>query len=216
MPAEFAELRLTDRILTRLGSEGGIADVNASGFYQEMQETSYILENVTDSSLVLIDELCRGTSNMEGAAIAFAVAEQLAVTDAFTLMVTHHLALTKLEDNLLNVKAECFSVLKSGSGDLTFSHKLQAGSFSDVGYGIVVASMHGIPQDVTDKAVKISETLSANRAATAQQDNDEENERADIHELATILLSARNATLPEKDMRDYFSSLKVRFGITGA
>jgi len=218
VPAEFAELRLTDRILTRLGSEGGIADVNASGFYQEMQETSYILENVTDSSLVLIDELCRGTSNMEGAAIAFAVAEQLAVTDAFVLMVTHHLSLTKLEDNLLNVKTECFSVSgEGGSGELDFSHKLQAGSFTDVGYGITVASNHGIPLDVTDKAIKISKILLANREADAPQENEAENERADIHELATILLSAMsNATLPEQHLRDYLRSLKDRFGIAGA
>jgi len=214
VPADFCQLRLTDKILTRLGSEGGIADVNASGFYSEMQDTSYILENVTDSSLVLIDELCRGTSNTEGAAIAFAVAENLADTDAFTLFTTHHQELMALESILLNVCTSCFVVGDSIPGDLKHTHKLESGFSIQPGFGIRVAETVGIPHDVIQKAEAIRDTLVAHNEATAPATHQEHDSRSLTHELATILLSiARNSTLPETDMREYLRNLKGRYGI---
>jgi len=212
VPADIAQLRLTDKILTRLGGDGGIAD--ASGFFMEMRDTSYILENVTETSLVIIDELCRGTSHREGAAIAFAVAEELACSEAYILFTSHHIEMTSIGNNILNIDSYCFSVESTEeSGKLAFSHKLGSGACTEIGYGITVAAMQGMPPELIQKAHGISAILAANREQIGGNGEDL-GDKKDVHELATILLALRNATLPEADMREYLRELKTTYFAT--
>ena len=111
--AEFATFRIFDKLFSRIGNNDEI-ETNSSTFMVEMRETSYILNNLSDNSLVIIDELGRGTSVEEGVSICFAICEHLLKTNAFTLMATHFIELTKLENFYLNVSKYGFNqMLKS-------------------------------------------------------------------------------------------------------
>ena len=100
--AEFATFRIIDKLFSRIGNNDEI-ETNSSTFMVEMREMSYILNNLSNNSLVIIDELGRGTSVEEGVGMCFAICEHLLQTNAFTLMATHFIELTKLENFYLNV-----------------------------------------------------------------------------------------------------------------
>jgi DNA mismatch repair protein MutS len=153
VPAKKAEISLVDKIFVRSGA----SDVIASGlstFMVEMVETAYILNNATKESLIVMDEIGRGTSTYDGISIAWSVAEYLVThTKAKSLFATHYHELQSLEDKFDNIKNFQVAVNQDGD-DLVFLHKVIKGGASH-SHGVAVASLAGVPSEVTDKACEI-------------------------------------------------------------
>ena len=155
VPARAARLGLVDRVFTRIGASDNLAR-GRSTFMIEMTETAAILHTATPRSLVLLDEVGRGTSTYDGLAIAWAAIEYLhARTRAKTLFATHYHELTELADRLSGVKNYHVSVKETGSG-IVFLRKVEAGA-ADRSYGIEVAKLAGLPGEVVVRAREVLE-----------------------------------------------------------
>lgn len=154
VPAKSAQIGLTDRIFTRVGASDRLAR-GQSTFLVEMVETANILHHASDRSLVLLDEIGRGTSTYDGLAIAWAVAEELHEGRAkpFTVFATHYHELTALEDMFTRIKNYNVLVKREGQKVL-FLHRIDRGAASS-SYGIEVARLAGLPHDVLDRADEI-------------------------------------------------------------
>jgi DNA mismatch repair protein MutS len=155
VPASEAEIGLVDRIFTRIGAMDFLS-VGQSTFMVEMLETANILNNASDNSLILLDEIGRGTSTFDGLSIAWAVAEYLhdkQEVQAKTLFATHYHELTELELTMERVKNYHVSV-KEWKDDIIFLRKIVPGA-SDQSYGIHVARLAGIPHSVIERAREI-------------------------------------------------------------
>ena len=146
VPARSARLGLVDRIFTRIGASDNLAR-GRSTFMVEMTETAAILNTATPRSLILLDEVGRGTATYDGLAIAWAAIEYIhANTRAKTLFATHYHELTELADRLSGVKNFHVGVKESGGG-IVFLRKVEEGA-ADKSYGIEVAKLAGLPNDV--------------------------------------------------------------------
>ena len=153
VPAERAKLPIFDRIFTRIGASDNLAR-GRSTFMVEMTEAASILNTATPRSLVLLDEIGRGTATFDGLAIAWAVVEHLQThTRAKTLFATHYHELTELADLLPGVRNYHVSVKESGS-NIVFLRKVEPGS-ADKSYGIEVARLAGLPPSVIERAREI-------------------------------------------------------------
>jgi DNA mismatch repair protein MutS len=174
VPADRAVLGLTDRIFTRVGADDALHS-GQSTFMVEMTETANILNHATARSLVILDEIGRGTSTLDGLSLAWAVAEYLAIRGTRTLFATHYHELTDLEartdDNLQGrVKNLHVAVREWGEGDtaqIVFVHRILPGK-TDQSYGIHVAKLAGIPADVIARARAILASLSVTHAMTSE------------------------------------------------
>ncbi len=159
VPATSARLPILDRIWTRVGASDDLAS-GRSTFMVEMTETASILHNATPRSLVLLDEIGRGTSTFDGLSIAWAVAEHLHNSpehSAKTLFATHYHELTELAENLPGAKNYQITATEK-DGDVVFLHKLQPGKASK-SYGIAVAKLAGLPASVIERAKSVLEKL---------------------------------------------------------
>ncbi|HXE90409.1 MAG TPA: DNA mismatch repair protein MutS [Terriglobales bacterium] len=153
VPAQSARLSVVDRIFTRIGASDNLAR-GRSTFMVEMTETAAILNTATPRSLVLLDEIGRGTATYDGLAIAWAAVEYLhARTRAKTLFATHYFELTELAEHLSGVKNYHVSV-KESAGGIVFLRKVEAGA-ADRSYGIEVAKLAGLPQEVVARAREV-------------------------------------------------------------
>ena len=160
VPAKEAELPICDRIFTRVGASDDLAQ-GQSTFMVEMSEVANILRNATKQSLLILDEIGRGTSTFDGLSIAWAVVEYIARhIQAKTLFATHYHELTELEGKLNNVKNYCIAVSKK-DGEISFLRKIIPGG-ADESYGIDVAKLAGVPEGVLSRAREISAFLSDN------------------------------------------------------
>ena len=152
VPAEEAMIGPVDRIFTRIGASDDLAS-GRSTFMVEMTETANILHNATEQSLVLMDEIGRGTSTFDGLSLAWACAQQLASkVNAFTLFATHYFELTQLPEKL----AHCINVhLDAVEQDehIVFLHSVKTGPASK-SYGLQVAALAGVPREVIQQAHK--------------------------------------------------------------
>ncbi len=175
VPARSASLGLVDRIFTRIGASDNLAR-GRSTFMVEMTETAAILNTATARSLILLDEVGRGTSTYDGLAIAWAAIEYIhANTRAKTLFATHYHELTELADRLSGVKNYHVSVKESGGG-IVFLRKVEEGA-ADKSYGIEVAKLAGLPTDVVTRAREVlAEHESAERNAVKHLARDETRE----------------------------------------
>ncbi len=175
VPARWASLGLVDRIFTRIGAADNLAR-GRSTFMVEMTETAAILNTATARSLILLDEVGRGTSTYDGLAIAWAAVEYIhANTRAKTLFATHYHELTELADRLSGVKNYHVSVKESGGG-IVFLRKVEEGA-ADKSYGIEVAKLAGLPADVVTRAREVlAEHESAERNAVKHLAHDETQE----------------------------------------
>ncbi len=175
VPARSASLGLVDRIFTRIGASDNLAR-GRSTFMVEMTETAAILNTATARSLILLDEVGRGTSTYDGLAIAWAAIEYIhANTRAKTLFATHYPELTELADRLSGVKNYHVSVKESGGG-IVFLRKVEEGA-ADKSYGIEVAKLAGLPTDVVTRAREVlAEHESAERNAVKHLARDETRE----------------------------------------
>jgi DNA mismatch repair protein MutS len=172
VPRNEPACRLVDRVFTRIGASDNLAR-GRSTFLVEMTETAAILNTATPRSLVLLDEVGRGTATFDGLSIAWAVVEHLhQVTRAKTLFATHYHELTELADRLSGVKNYHVSVKESGGG-IVFLRKVEEGA-ADKSYGIEVAKLAGLPIDVIHRAREVlAEHESAERSAVKHLAHDE-------------------------------------------
>ena len=160
VPAASADIGIVDRIFTRVGASDDLAS-GQSTFMVEMSEVANILRNATANSLLILDEIGRGTSTYDGLSIAWAVVEYISSSDllgAKTLFATHYHELTELEGKLPGVNNYCISVKESGD-DIVFLRKIIKGG-ADKSYGIQVAKLAGVPEVVLSRAKEISAELS--------------------------------------------------------
>lgn len=162
VPAESADIGIVDRIFTRVGASDDLAS-GQSTFMVEMNEVANILRNATPDSLLILDEIGRGTSTFDGLAIAWAVIEHISnrkILGAKTLFATHYHELTELEGKMSNVNNYCIAVKERGD-DIVFLRKIVKGG-ADKSYGIQVAKLAGVPEIVLSRAKEIVEQLSDN------------------------------------------------------
>ncbi len=160
VPASSADIGIVDRIFTRVGASDDLAS-GQSTFMVEMTEVANILRNATRHSLLILDEIGRGTSTFDGLSIAWAVVEHISNTKllgAKTLFATHYHELTELEGKIDNVHNYCIAVKEKGD-DIVFLRKIVKGG-ADRSYGIQVAKLAGVPDPVIERAKEIAEELS--------------------------------------------------------
>ena len=160
VPAQEANIGICDRIFTRVGASDDLAS-GQSTFMVEMTEVANILRNATKKSLLILDEIGRGTSTFDGLSIAWAVVEHVSNTrllGAKTLFATHYHELTELEGTIAGVKNYCIAVKEQGD-DIVFLRKIVRGG-ADKSYGIQVAKLAGVPDSVIARAKEIAQELS--------------------------------------------------------
>ena len=159
VPAESANIGIVDRIFTRVGASDDLAS-GQSTFMVEMTEVANILRNATNKSLLILDEIGRGTSTFDGLSIAWAVVEHISnkkILGAKTLFATHYHELTELEGKIESVNNYCIAVKEQGD-DIVFLRKIVKGG-ADKSYGIQVAKLAGVPESVITRAKEIVNEL---------------------------------------------------------
>jgi DNA mismatch repair protein MutS len=166
VPAKSAEIGLVDKIFTRVGASDNIS-MGESTFMVEMNETASILNNLSENSLILLDEIGRGTSTFDGLSIAWSVSEYLAKKIVCnTIFATHYHELNYLKNTNTNV--ENFQVLvKQKKDQLFFCHKIEKGG-ANKSYGIEAAKLAGVPKEVVNKAILVLDYLEKNNQLNAQ------------------------------------------------
>ena len=176
VPAESAKIGVVDKIFTRVGASDDLS-MGQSTFMVEMMEVATILKEATPNSLVILDEIGRGTSTYDGLSIAWAVAEFIADKEkcgAKTLFATHYHELTELESKLEGIKNYSIAVKEKGE-DIIFLRKIVRGG-TDESYGIHVAKLAGVPKVVTEKANEILRSLERKNILTGKK-QDKENKK---------------------------------------
>lgn len=190
VPADYAKIVLTDRIFTRVGSADNLAG-GESTFMVEMLETANILNNATERSLIILDEIGRGTSTYDGLAIAWAVVEHIVNNiKARTLFATHYHELILLEEKLPGVKNYFVEVNEQGE-KIIFMHKILPG-FTNRSYGIYVAKISGIPNSVIQRADDILEELEENQLKRVTE------ESIDYQDQLSFISTGNDSELKEK------------------
>ena len=177
VPAEKANIGIADRIFTRVGASDDLAS-GQSTFMVEMTEVANILRNATSRSLLILDEIGRGTSTFDGLSIAWAVIEYISNTKilgAKTLFATHYHELTELEGKLAGVNNYCIAVKERGD-DIDFLRKIVKGG-ADKSYGIQVAKLAGVPDVVIERAKELVEELVSADITAAVKDIASENKK---------------------------------------
>lgn len=214
VPAKQATIGLVDKIFTRVGASDDIS-TGRSTFMVEMSEVSTILENVTDNSLVLLDEIGRGTATYDGLSIAWAVIEHLSQnTHAKVLFSTHYHELTELEGKLDGLKNYKFTA-KELDGKIKFLRKVMRGS-ANKSFGIEVAALAGLPQLVIDRSKKIlSKLLNADIAKKASdvQQISMFNNVSKYDEIITILKELNIDDITPRNALDILCDLKEKTNI---
>ena len=170
VPAEKANIGIVDRIFTRVGASDDLAS-GQSTFMVEMTEVANILRNATSRSLLILDEIGRGTSTFDGLSIAWAVIEHISNTKllgAKTLFATHYHELTELEGKIPGVNNYCVAVKEKGD-DIVFLRKIVKGG-ADRSYGIQVARLAGVPDTVLNRAREIADELVESDITSAVRD----------------------------------------------
>lgn len=152
VPAEYAHIGVVDKVFTRVGASDDLSS-GESTFMVEMMEVANILKNATDRSLVILDEIGRGTSTYDGLSIAWAVAEYVSKLKSKTLFATHYHELVGLEGKIDGAKNYHITVKERGE-DIIFLRKIVEGG-TDESYGIHVAKLAGVPKEVTNRANEI-------------------------------------------------------------
>ena len=212
VPASSANIGIVDRIFTRVGASDDLAS-GQSTFMVEMNEVSNILRNATSNSLLILDEIGRGTSTFDGLSIAWAVVEHIANTKilgAKTLFATHYHELTELEGRMPNVKNFSIAVKEQGD-DIIFLRKIVQGG-ADKSYGIQVAKLAGVPDMVIDRAKEIVSQLVDNdiieKIQTIEIKNSSSKTKNKIEHLDEVDLSQMSLFDTVKD-EDVINELKA-------
>ncbi|VVC26209.1 P-loop containing nucleoside triphosphate hydrolase,DNA mismatch repair protein MutS, core,DNA [Cinara cedri] len=160
VPASEAQFRICDKLFTRIGFGDNI-ESNSSTWVLEIKELNAILPSITTHSLIIIDELCRGTSCDEGSSLAWAICEHIMQSCAFIFLATHSILVTKLQDlycNVVNYHMEALPAMDSTSG-LSYTYKLLPGVTNINDYGLALAGDVKLPEKLIEHAIEIGKTL---------------------------------------------------------
>ncbi|WP_316673048.1 DNA mismatch repair protein MutS [uncultured Tolumonas sp.] len=213
VPAASAQIGPIDRIFTRIGASDDLAS-GRSTFMVEMTETANILHNATQQSLVLMDEIGRGTSTYDGLSLAWACAEQLAKKiNAYTLFATHYFELTQLPEQQSNITNVHFDAIEHGDS-VAFMHTVQDGA-ANRSYGIQVAALAGVPRSVINQArAKLHELESRDHSAPTVKNGDSQAAAMPLptieeNELYNALDMLDPDQLSPRDALDWLYKLKV-------
>ena len=200
VPADAAEIGIVDRVFTRVGASDDLA-TGQSTFMVEMTEVANILNNATENSLVLLDEIGRGTSTFDGLSIAWAVLEYIAdpkIIGSKTLFATHYHELTQLEDKLDGVVNYCFTAQESGK-DIVFLRKLVKGAAGQ-SYGVHVARLAGLPSVVLKRATTLLGALNTSDIA---------NKTADLPTLSQVIAMEDPAAEAGRKLVETLSAIEI-------
>ncbi|XP_028395701.1 mutS protein homolog 4-like [Dendronephthya gigantea] len=215
VPAEYASFRIARQLFTRIGSDDDI-ETNSSTFMLEMKEINYILQNVTNDSLIIIDELGRGTSSEEGLAICYSICEHLLANKAFTFFATHFLQLTTMDGlypNIENYHMEIQRVFnEDAQGEkISYTHTLSKGSTSEKHYGLELAKLSALPGDLLHEAEELSKTLTEQKKSQSDSSIEARKERAIFRLGNKLTQAAKNSRLDENGLRAYLQGLSSQY-----
>ena len=210
VPAKSAEIPLTDRIFTRVGASDNLIS-DQSTFMVEMNEVALILNKATKNSLLILDEVGRGTSTYDGLSIAWAVVEYITKNiKAKTLFATHYHELSELEGSIEGVKNYKVTV-KEYNGNVIFLRKIQEGS-ANKSFGIEVASLAGVPKVVTESAKKILKRLEKSSITVSTKVEETPIDNNDYNELITILKESDVDSMSPREALEFLYELKGKVG----
>ncbi|XP_063040064.1 mutS protein homolog 4 [Engraulis encrasicolus] len=213
VPAEYASFRIADQIFTRIGVDDDL-ETNSSTFMVEMKEIAYIIHNVSHRSLVIIDELGRGTSAEEGVGICHSICEFLLNMKAFTLFATHFLELCQLQSLYPNVENQHMQVEHThgeGADRVVYTYTLSRGQSDERNYGIRAAEMTSLPKSIIDAAREIAAKVNRKIWAKHHSDPDIIRQRAVYHLATRLIQTARNSQLNPDSLRLYVQGLKKQY-----
>lgn len=205
VPADSAEIGIADRIFTRVGASDDLA-AGQSTFMVEMSEVASILENATSKSLLILDEIGRGTSTFDGLSIAWSVMEYISDDEKVgsrTLFATHYHELTELEGKLPGIKNYCIAVKERGD-DIIFLRKIIRGG-ADGSYGIQVAKLAGLPQFVTDRAKELLKELEAADISKQRA----RRKKAALEGQVEFFIPGNNEDKAEREVLDEIKSIDI-------
>ena len=212
VPAQTANIGIVDRIFTRVGASDDLAS-GQSTLMVDMNSVANILRNATAKSLLILDEIGRGTSTIDGLSIAWAVVEQISnpkLLGAKTLFATHYHELTELEGKLDSVNNYCIAVKEKGD-DIVFLRKIVKGG-ADRSYGIQVAKLAGLPDSVIERAKEIAEQLLANditdTVKSISVDNGHKHKKEHLDEVDMTQISLFD-TVKDDDIIDELRSIDI-------
>lgn len=214
VPALSANIGIVDRIFTRVGASDDLAS-GQSTFMVEMTEVANILRNATSKSLLILDEIGRGTSTFDGLSIAWAVVEYISdnrLLGAKTLFATHYHELTELEGKIDNVNNYCIAVKEKGD-DIVFLRKIVKGG-ADKSYGIQVAKLAGVPDLVINRAKEIveelsSEDITARVSEIAAKEQEPKKKRAKKYDEVDIAQMSLFDTVKDDDVLEELKNIDV-------
>jgi len=213
VPASFAHFRLTDSIFTRI-STSDHSESNAGTFAVEMREAAFIMQHATNKSLILIDELGRGTATLEGSAIAWSICEYLLMKQAYSIFVTHFSQLAELEALYPNVKNYHMSVQTSNNGNGTdepaqieYLYNIEMGTCKETQYGIVLAEMMGFPQELIKNSRQICKIIMEKQQVSKQVDEVVEKKRFEM-DLVSRLMNLKRSSMNIEGIQQYLATLQ--------
>ena len=215
VPAKSANIGIVDRIFTRVGASDDLAS-GQSTFMVEMNEVANILRNATSNSLLILDEIGRGTSTFDGLSIAWAVIEHISnrkLLGAKTLFATHYHELTELEGKMNNVNNYCIAVKECGD-DIVFLRKIVKGG-ADRSYGIQVAKLAGVPDMVIDRAKEIVQQLTDNdiiekvQSIAANTNHDSKAKKAPQYDEVDLAQMSLFDTVTDEDVLKELKEIEV-------
>jgi DNA mismatch repair protein MSH4 len=212
VPAQYATFPITQRLFARVSMDDGI-EAKASTFAAEMRETAFILSNVGRGSLIIMDELGRGTSTRDGLAIAIAVCEALIESRALIWFATHFRDLVRIFTERAGVVNLHLQVKMDDADTMTMLYKVKDGGVEDKNYGLTLARVVGLPRDVLERATLVSETL-ASRLEQNKRRPEAYNlsrRRRTVLELKEMLLEARDGTMEEGALKSWIAKVQEQF-----
>ncbi|XP_072025616.1 mutS protein homolog 4-like [Amphiura filiformis] len=215
VPADYASFRICDQIFSRIGFEDDI-ETNASTFMLEMREANYIVQNCSHKSLVIIDELGRGTSSEEGIGICYAICEFLLTVKAFVFFVTHFLDITNLDTLYPNAENYHFEVEHSSADDgkkqtLTYTHVLSKGRTEEKHYGIQLAEVSTLPASVIAESKQLSESTALQKRQHSLGTAEAHRQKAVFRLSNRVVQAIRNSCLDKNSLKMYLQGLKQQY-----
>jgi len=212
VPAQYASFPITRRLFARVSMDDGI-EANASTFASEMRETAFILGNVERGSLVIMDELGRGTSTRDGLALAVAVCEALIESRALVWFATHFKDLARILARRAGVVNLHLRVQMEDENTMTMLYKVTDGAVEDKNYGLTLARLVGLPQSVLDRAAAVSEVLVGRHEKNMRKSKATNlaRRRNLVLTLKETLIRARDGNMEEDALQPWLNRLQDEF-----
>ncbi|KAI5602202.1 hypothetical protein BDE02_01G141800 [Populus trichocarpa] len=209
VPARFSTIRVVDRIFTRMGSVDNL-ESNSSTFMTEMKETAFIMQNVSQSSLIFMDELGRATSSADGFAIAWSCCEHLLSLKAYSIFATHMENLSELATIYPNVRIVHFHVdIKSNR--LDFKFQLEDGPRHVPHYGLLLAEVAGLPSSVIEMARSITSKITEKQTKQTEVNCRQYHQLQIVYRVAQRLICLKHSNQDEDSIRQALQNLKEQY-----